>query len=167
MSKEKNKLISQLNWLVVADRNTYDVFTKDCEQDLVDMKAKWVDITDNKDISSTVDSLSGNNSPQNHGVIFSTNSPLSPSLAQELMKFRFSGLPVLTLSEFYEQYWQKVPVMHLKDGWFVQTRGFNLVHDHIGLRVKRVLDLLFAVVGGLLTLPVCLISLPILQNWHL
>ncbi len=160
----QEKSINVLQWLVVSDRETYDLFSRDCKQKFSDMKLHWVDAdgidTDGMDDEGSEPSILSDinvRTPHRHGVIFSIHSQLSPQLASRLMSLRFTGMPVLTLTEFYEQYWLKVPVLHLKDGWFVQTRGFNLVHDHIGLRVKRMLDLLISVIGGVIALPVLLL----------
>lgn len=76
------------------------------------------------------------------GIIVALSPPLSGSLVQQLMKFRFSGTPVYDLTDFYERFWLKVPVFHLQDGWSVFAHGFDLLHNPLGLRAKRALDLL-------------------------
>ena len=70
------------------------------------------------------------------------------------MSARLRGLRLYDLAEFYEQVWAKVPVFHLRDGWFMSAPGFALLHRSISLKLKRVLDVLVAMCLLLLLLPV-------------
>ncbi len=79
------------------------------------------------------------------GVIIATPSALPNDTIKQLMKMRFAGTQVYDLSDFYEHYWSKVPVFHLKDGWFVFSSGFDLLQNLFGLRAKRIFDILVSV----------------------
>lgn len=84
------------------------------------------------------------------GVVIATAAGLPGELLRKIMDMRLAGTRVYDLTDFYERYLQKVPVVHLKDGWFTLSHGFNLLHHHIELRLKRALDLVLA--GALLVL---------------
>lgn len=79
------------------------------------------------------------------GVIIATSNALPNDTVKQLMKIRFAGTQVYDLSDFYEHYWSKVPVFHLKDGWFVFSSGFDLLQNLFGLRAKRIFDILVSV----------------------
>jgi exopolysaccharide biosynthesis polyprenyl glycosylphosphotransferase len=89
------------------------------------------------------------------GVIVASGEPTSESLVHQLMRLRFSGVRVFDIADFYEQLWFKVPVLHTSRGWLVFAHGFELLHNPLGLRLKRLLDIVFA--AGLL-----LVSFPIM-----
>jgi len=91
------------------------------------------------------------------GIIVAPLSPLSEGLIQKLMKARFSGLRVYDLADFYEQRWFKVPVMHTQRGWLLFAHGFDLLHNALALRLKRLIDIVAAVIFLILCVPVMLI----------
>lgn len=91
------------------------------------------------------------------GAIIATSNALSNDTIKQLMKMRFAGMHVYDLSDFYEHYWSKVPVFHLKDGWFVFSSGFDLLQNLFGLRAKRVFDLVISVSLLILLAPLLLL----------
>jgi len=91
------------------------------------------------------------------GVIVAPISPLSEGLIQRLMKARFSGLRVYDLSDFYEQRWFKVPVMHTQRGWLLFAHGFDLLHSALALRLKRLLDIVVSVILLIACAPIMII----------
>lgn len=79
------------------------------------------------------------------GVIVALQTKAVPSsLIEKLMQSRLNGLPVMDLTDFYERYWNMVPVFHLHDGWFATSHGFDLLHHPIALNIKGILDKLLA-----------------------
>lgn len=91
------------------------------------------------------------------GIILTLPPPLPSDLVQKLMRFRFQGISVYDLTDFYEHFWAKVPVMHLRSGWLVFAFGFDLIQNPLGLRLKRILDILFALLLLILLSPVFLL----------
>lgn len=91
------------------------------------------------------------------GVIVALAGAVPESLVHHLMRLRFSGVRVYSLADFYEQLWFKVPVFHTGGGWLVFAHGFDLLHNPLGLRVKRLLDIVFAVSLLLVAAPLMLI----------
>jgi len=88
------------------------------------------------------------------GVVITLEPPLPDELIQKLMRIRFSGLAVYDLPDFYEHFWLKVPVLHLQRGWLVFSYAFDLLQNPLGLRLKRILDVIAVSVLLLLLAPV-------------
>jgi len=83
---------------------------------------------------------------------------LPADLGQSLMKARLSGHSVVEISEFFERTFRKVPVDFLGPEWFVFEKGFALLSNPLGLRIKRLFDLLGALGLLLLVWPLMLIA---------
>lgn len=91
------------------------------------------------------------------GVVLTKELTLDDALAKRLMRYRMQGTRIYGLSDFYESLWHKVPVLHLHQGWFVFSHGFDLLHNPIGMRIKRMLDVVFASLGLVVALPLMLL----------
>lgn len=92
------------------------------------------------------------------GIIVCAGSQLPEHLVEVLMNARLHGVRVIDLTDFYEENWLKVPVFYVQRSWFALSQGFQLLHNPIGLRLKRVLDLLMAFTLLLLTSPLVLLA---------
>ena len=70
-----------------------------------------------------------------------------PNLRQiNLLNQSESPVPVLTITQYYEQYWKLLPVAHLEeDGLHFASR--SPVQGQTGFRIKRIVDFLIAVVA--------------------
>lgn len=71
-----------------------------------------------------------------------------------VMHARLGGLPVLDLPDFYERYWQRVPVVALDHRWFAVSDGFDLLHSHGYAHIKRAADVILAALVLLMAAPV-------------
>lgn len=91
-------------------------------------------------------------------VVALKDQEISAELSGVLIEKRFSGIRVWDLIEFYERQWKKVPVYYLGPHWFILSKGFNLVGNLILLRLKRIFDLALAMLIGILSLPVMIIT---------
>ncbi len=58
-------------------------------------------------------------------VMRDTARQLQPEIAQQLVRLHFQGIPTLTLKQFYQLNWQKVPVAGLDPMWLFQD-GFQI-----------------------------------------
>ena len=81
-----------------------------------------------------------------------------PDETNQLVALRLSGTRIMSLAEYYEQEWYMVPVHHIKDDWFLQSQGFSMVSNPISLRIKRIIDILLALVLLIATSPLVLLS---------
>ncbi|MBD3645933.1 MAG: exopolysaccharide biosynthesis polyprenyl glycosylphosphotransferase, partial [Pseudomonadales bacterium] len=91
------------------------------------------------------------------GMSVSAPAHLPEALVNRLMAIRIGGLRIYRLNDFYEQYLARLPVFHLNQTWLAMAHGFELIHNPIGLRFKRYLDVLISLAGGLLLVPVFIV----------
>lgn len=87
------------------------------------------------------------------GVIVTSLEQVPEQLVAELMEIRIHGTRIYRLSDFYEQYLSRVPIFHLSPQWLTTAHGFELIHNRIGLRFKRYVDVLIALLTTVATLP--------------
>ena len=85
------------------------------------------------------------------GVILATEKPPGDEAVSELMRARLRGVRIYDLTDFYERFLFKLPVLNLRDGWVVLAHGFDLLHHTVELRAKRLVDVVlsFALMLGL------------------
>ena len=81
-----------------------------------------------------------------------------PKLVDILLQYKLSGLQFYNYLEFYEMYENKLPVSHLSSKWFLENSGFEIYYNNFNLRVKRLLDLIFAIIIGICTLPLMIMA---------
>ena len=84
------------------------------------------------------------------GIIVADAQQFDDATVELVMQARLSGMPVLTLEEFYEHEWHRVPVFRLHNEWFALSEGFTLLRSKVQSYIKDCLDIVLA--GGLLLL---------------
>lgn len=87
------------------------------------------------------------------GIIVAAPEQTPEDMIERLMAIRIGGVRIYTLSDFYEHFLSRLPVYHMNQQWLAMAHGFELIHNPIGLRFKRYIDVFIAIVGGLLALP--------------
>ncbi|HKI74316.1 MAG TPA: sugar transferase [Pseudomonadales bacterium] len=88
------------------------------------------------------------------GIIVTAPDRTPEALIDRLMDIRIGGVRIYTLSDFYEKYLARLPVFFLDQQWLTMAHGFELIHNPIGLRFKRYIDIVVALAGGLVALPI-------------
>ncbi len=159
---------SQITWLVIVDQ--------DPRQFLQDFRAEYSSeqlllLTETGQLEPELASALDQNSKlvgqwQNlddilanspiSGVIVTSVEQIPAPLVDQLMAVRIAGMRIYRLSDFYEQYLSRIPVHHLSQQWLTTAHGFELIHNPIGLRFKRYIDLLIAIIGGVICSPILL-----------
>lgn len=91
------------------------------------------------------------------GVIVVSRNSLPANLVNRLMRIRIQGIRVYDLNDFYEKFLSCLPVFNLDQNWIAMSHGFDLIHNPIGLRFKRYLDILISLLLGTSLLPVLLL----------
>jgi sugar transferase (PEP-CTERM system associated) len=87
---------------------------------------------------------------------------IAASLAKEhallkiLRPLRYAGIELLDYASFYERIAQEIPLDHIDDEWLMHA-AMNSSRIHIR-KLKRIMDVVVAVAGLVLSLPVCLIT---------
>lgn len=111
-----------------------------------------------KYVKGTWDEVSSRLQEEWRGIVIATGQRIPEDLVVQLMSARFHGTHIYDLSDFYEIVWRKVPVYYLEGSWFALSQGFHLLHNPIGLRLKRVGDIFCAAVILILGFPLMAFS---------
>lgn len=90
-------------------------------------------------------------------VIRESSRELPIELSQRLVRLYFTGVSTYTLELFHEAYWRKIPLYRLNQSWLFQD-GFQIAREPLFERAKRVSDVLFSVVGLVLSSPLVLLA---------
>ncbi|AMD94526.1 exopolysaccharide biosynthesis polyprenyl glycosylphosphotransferase [Leptotrichia sp. oral taxon 847] len=96
-------------------------------------------------------------------VDFSENLLVNPKIVDKLLKNKLKGLQYYNYLEFYEMYESKLPVSHLSPKWFLENTGFEIYHNNFNLKVKRILDIIFALLIGFCVIPIMIIAAIIIK----
>jgi len=87
------------------------------------------------------------------GIVILDSLKLSSLVEKELMRLKFTGIRILTLTQFYEKILFKIPLSAIHDFWFTTAEGFDLISNHLELRIKRILDIIWAILIIVLFFP--------------
>ncbi len=82
----------------------------------------------------------------------------NPKLVEQLLKYKFEGLQYYHYIDFYELFEKKLPVAHLEQKWFLENSGFEIYHNNFNLKLKRLFDVTFSFIIGIIALPIIAIS---------
>lgn len=82
---------------------------------------------------------------------------------EDIVQARFKGMRVFDLVGFYETSWQKVPLFFLKPSWFLESQGFSLFQSPLSFKIKRLFDLLTALILLFLVWPLILLALAVVR----
>ena len=87
-----------------------------------------------------------------HGIIIDPQHNSDRNETERLVALRLSGTDVMTMSEYYERNWYKVPVDHIADDWFIHSQGFSMLGNTTSSRIKRIIDVVLSltILTGLL-----------------
>ncbi len=157
--------LDQMRWLVIGDRECFDYFYRDFKKYSGDQLLVFV--SDSVGDFSAYDLFKDENisfitgwentgellNREWSGIVVATRANLPHDLVEKLMRARLKGSRVYSLTAFYEDFWLKLPVIHLKSGWFAFSDGFYLQHNRIGLRTKRIADIFLSLLLLAPTLP--------------
>jgi sugar transferase (PEP-CTERM system associated) len=91
-------------------------------------------------------------------VVFVDDPNMPGDIIQGLARLRLNGITVKEISDFYEDMWERLPVYHLRDRWFVYSRGFTAVHYDFYQRIKRLFDVGLSTIGLILATPIMVLT---------
>jgi len=166
LSKWMEKVEESATWLFLGAAEKLNYLLSDfsiSEKELVVL----LDDLENKDqvpaefkrcVRGDTSMLSSCNDKAITGVIVATDRTFNEKEVSTLMSYRASGASLHEFTAFYEQFQFKVPVLHLKHGWFMQGGGFDLLRNAMGLKLKRVMDALLAATMLILLSPIFLFT---------
>ena len=84
-------------------------------------------------------------------------------LVEILLNYKLEGLQFYNYLNFYENLEMKLPISDLDQKWFLENDGFEIYYNNFNMRVKRLLDILMAVIIGTICLPLMLIAAVIVK----
>ena len=77
---------------------------------------------------------------------------------RNVLACKMGGIRVYAMATLFEELTGRLPVGHLRDDWLVYSGGFELLHNPGTRRVKRLIDLIAALAGLVVLLPVSLLA---------
>lgn len=98
-----------------------------------------------------------------HAIVITPNHSPNKIEQQNLIDARLKGIPIYSLSDFFESFLFLVPVNEINNDWFIRTEGFTMLHSTVSTRIKRGLDILLATLLLLLTLPACILTMLVIK----
>ncbi len=90
-------------------------------------------------------------------VILAITYDRSKKIIKILLNARIKGIIIIEMSDEYERITKKVPVKYIHDRWILLEQGFQIYsHLFVG-KIKRIIDVIIALIGLILTAPIMLI----------
>ncbi len=80
-----------------------------------------------------------------------------------LVQSRLNGVPIFSLSDFFENFLFLIPVNEINSDWFIRAEGFTMLHSSVASRVKRCVDIVGALLLMILSLPFALIAMLLIK----
>jgi len=90
-------------------------------------------------------------------IIVALNGKTKPELFQELVKIKFNGVTVYEMPTFYEKITKTIPVLHTSDVWISYADIYSMRINIYNLKIKNILDKIFALSFLIITLPVLIL----------
>lgn len=81
-----------------------------------------------------------------------------PELSGSLIDFKFKGLEIFDFPTFHQKLFSKVPILKTKDSWLLYSYQQKSFQPQVYLKLKRLTDLTFALIGLILTSPLFLLT---------
>ena len=95
-------------------------------------------------------------------VIKESSYTIEDSLADDLTELYFRGVPTFTLELFFETYWRKIPLYRINHTWLFQE-GFEIARTPVFARTKRVIDIVFSIIGLLIAAPLLILAATLIK----
>jgi len=148
------------NWLALGDEQNLKRLKLDVQKNPILGQLETIIIKKSEDFEKVIKRLK---EPW-EGIIIASNLPLPDHVSNEFLHYRLLGLQILNLAQVYEHIWRKLPVHYLENQWFLTSDGFNITHNQVGLRIKRLMDISLSLFLFFITWPLFLITM-ILIKW--
>lgn len=83
--------------------------------------------------------------------------------AKLLMNFKLDGKGIYDYLSFFEEVEYKVPVNAIDENWILFGKGYAILRKDINFKIKRLMDVFCALIIGIITIPIMLISAVIIK----
>ena len=141
-----------VNWLVISEKEIFEEINKGISGSFLNSGNQKITLLDHNKEDAIRQWI--NQNPNRPGIVYN-NQNLQEN---EILALREADqkIPVFSVQLFYETFLNKLPVEFAEKDWLLPGEK-NLLNDEMGLRIKRVLDLIFAFVATLICLPIMII----------
>ena len=157
------QLINRRHYLVLSTEDQFHGMVKENEKSLMKRRLEFCPSSRFENMYLTaIDSFHSY-----VGIVVSGYFLEDRHLTNKIMELRFRGVPVLMIHDFFERVWCKIPLLELKDRWFVSAGGFGLIHYPVNQKLKRIGDILLAIIlssGALFLFPFIAILIKATSN---
>ena len=78
---------------------------------------------------------------------------------KRIFDLKINGLKVLSYRDFNESIQKKIDITKIDEEWLLESNGFDILNNKSQKNIKRVFDLIIAVILIIMTIPILLITL--------
>jgi exopolysaccharide biosynthesis polyprenyl glycosylphosphotransferase len=76
----------------------------------------------------------------------------------EILKLKLSGIEVMNYYEYVEETENKIDVDIIDEEWLLNSYGFTILHNTVQAKIKRIFDIVTALLIGIMTAPIMLVA---------
>ncbi len=150
------------SWLLIVSPTEYDALISDQSLER-EMLSSNIEIIEHHKFMDYVNrkKLSAGNPNSNcalHTIAVSENVLLSGESLKHLMVLRSNGIRIRSLIDWAELKLHRVPPELVSEHWFVAAEGFSVQPGRFGWRLKRMGDLLGAILISIISLPAFILA---------
>lgn len=144
-----------LHWLMIGSEESFAYFNQDMQEAARRTqpvsRVTWLSAqTPLHRIESWIE-----DHPSRAGIILDSQAELGPRLIRQITELE-KPVSVLTIAQYYEQYWKKLSVANIGEDW-LRSDTRNLLHKQTAFRIKRLFDCLIAVMALIVAAPLMLL----------
>ena len=82
---------------------------------------------------------------------------------KRIFDLKINGLKVLSYKDFNESIQKKIDITKIDEEWLLESNGFDILNNESQKNIKRVFDLIIAVILIIMTIPILLITAIIIK----
>ena len=138
----------------VGAKDEFAIFAAECVRMKMEMPLVHADSVDAyRSFESVLESISQSKFVVEAIVVRESGGILPADIPMKLVQLYFQGIPTYTLEIFHEVYWRKIPLYRINPIWLFQE-GFQIAREPVFERIKRLSDVVLALIGLILSAPV-------------
>lgn len=83
---------------------------------------------------------------------------IQDKIKEDIVRLKVNGVKVISYMEFIEQTGGKVDVSKINNSWIIKSQGFEILNNDFNKRLKRLIDLIAALLVLIPSLPIMVIA---------
>ena len=88
---------------------------------------------------------------------------LEKDILKKILGLKLKGIKVVNYESFNEEVQGKVDVKNIDENWFLNGVGFNILHNNVQRKLKRLFDIILAIIVFIPAFPIMVISIIIIK----